>query len=37
MFKLRLNELRKQRGLTQEQLADKLDISSSTVSSYERE
>lgn len=36
MFKLRLSELRKQRGLTQEQLADKLGISSSTVSSYER-
>lgn len=36
MFKIRLNELRKSRGLTQEQLATALGISSSTISSYER-
>lgn len=36
MFKKRLSEIRKSRGLTQEQLADELGISSSTISSYER-
>lgn len=36
MFKTRLSELRKSKGLTQEQLADKLGISSSAISAYER-
>ena len=36
MFKLRLSELRKSRGLTQEQLADELGLTSSAISSYER-
>jgi transcriptional regulator with XRE-family HTH domain len=36
MFKLRLKELRNLRGLTQEQLAAELNISSSTISAYER-
>ena len=36
LFKTRLSELRKSKGLTQEQLADKLGISSSAISAYER-
>lgn len=36
VFKTRLCELRKSRGLTQEQLADELGLTSSAISSYER-
>jgi len=35
-FGLRLRELREKQNLTQKQVADKLDISESAVSSYER-
>lgn len=36
-FKLKLKELREQRNLTQKEIADEINVTSSTISKYENE